>query len=332
MPSTPHDSLFKSTFSQVEHVAGELRASLPPALASRLDFTTLELCPGSFVDEAFAWRHTDLLFTVLFAGRPAVVYVLFEHQSTVDARMPFRLLRYMIRIWEAHLAKHPDTTKLPVIIPLVLHHGEGGWRAAVAFEDLLDIDADLLSEIGAHVPRFRFVLDDLAATTDEAIRARAMSALGRLVLWCLKHARQQGVFKRDLAGWADVLRDVWHAPDGGAAVRMIFRYVFEADETLTVDELRALVANRVDKDVEEEVVTLADRLREEGRLNGERMGRAEGELRQQRKIVIKLLTLRFGPLSDATVDRINAAGMDQLEIWSERVLTAATLAEMLGAS
>jgi hypothetical protein len=227
-----------------------------------------------------------------------------------------------------------------VILPLVLHHGEGGWRAAVAFEELLDIEPALLAEIGAYVPRFRFLLDDLGTTTDEAIRARAMSALGRLVLWCLKHARQQGVFKRDLASWADVLRDAWNAPDGGAAVRMIFRYVFEADEALTVDDLRALVANRVGKDVEEEVVTLADRLREEGRITGERAGRvegrvegrAEGEQRQQRKIVLKLLALRFGPPSEATVARVNAAGMEQLETWAERVLTATTLADVLGAS
>ena len=74
MPNTPHDGLFKATFSQVEHAAGELRAILPPALVARLDFTTLTLCPGSFVDEAFSWRHTDLLFTALFAGRPAMIY------------------------------------------------------------------------------------------------------------------------------------------------------------------------------------------------------------------------------------------------------------------
>ena len=77
MSNTPHDTLFKATFSQVEHAAGELRTILPPELVSRLDFTTLTLCPGSFVDEAFSWRHTDLLFTAMFAGRPAMVYLLF---------------------------------------------------------------------------------------------------------------------------------------------------------------------------------------------------------------------------------------------------------------
>jgi predicted transposase YdaD len=327
-PHTPHDGIFKATFSQVEHAAGELRAVLPPALAARLDFTTLTLCPGSFVDEAFSWRHTDLLFSATFADRPALVYLLFEHQSTVDSRMPFRLLRYMIRIWEAHLAKYPEAEKLPVILPVVLHHGEGGWRAAVAFEDLLDVEPDLLAELGAYVPRFRFVLDDLDATTDDAIRARSMSALGRFVLWCLKHARRQGFFKHELGSWGSIIRDAWNAPDGGAAIRRIFRYIFEVDDQLTVDELKQLATTTIGEDVEEEIVTLADRLREEGRQKGERIGERTGE----RKLLLKQLTLRFGQLPEAALARVTAAGVEQLETWAERVLTAPTLAEVIDAS
>src|SRR5512132_1485497 len=324
MPNNLHDGLFKATFSQVDHAAGELRVILPPALAARLDFSTLTLCPGSFVDEAFSWRHTDLLFTALFAGRPALVYLLFEHQSSEHPRMPFRMLQYEVRIWEAHLAKHPDTAKLPVILPVVPHHGDGGWRAAVAFEELLDIEPELLAEIGAYLPRFQFVLDDLDTTSDDAIRARAMSALGRFVLWCLKHARRPGLFEHELGRWGEVVREAWNAPDGGAAIRMIFRYIFEVDEQLTVDELKRLATKTIGEDVEEEIVTLADRLREEGRQKGERTG--------ERKLLLKQLTLRFGTLPDAALARVNAAGVEQLEAWAERVLTALTLAEVIEAS
>lgn len=335
MSNAPHDKLFKATFSQVAHAAGELRAILPQELVSRLDFTTLTLCPGSFVDEAFSWRHTDLLFTAMFAGRLAMVYLLFEHQSTVDPLMSFRLLRYEVRIWEAHLAKHPDADRLPVILPVVLHHGDGGWRAAVAFEELLDIEPDLFAEVGDYVPRFSFLLDDLGATTDDAIRARSMSALGRFVLWCLKHARRQGFFKDELGSWGGVIREAWNAPDGGAAIRRIFRYIFEVDDQLTVDELQQLATTTIGEDVVEEIVTLADRLREEGRIKGEQRGRAEGErqgaLAGQRKVLLKQLTLRFGKLQETASGRVNVADGDQLEAWAERVLTAPTVADVLDA-
>jgi len=161
MPGTPHDALFKATFSQVEHAAAALRAILPPAVLARLDLKALALCPGSFVDRALANRHTDLLFSTLLADRPALIYVLLEHQSTPHPRMPLRLLGYMLRIWEAWLADHPDAPRLPPILPVVLHHSESGWRSPIAFEDLLDVDPDTLTAIRNYVPCFQFVLEDL---------------------------------------------------------------------------------------------------------------------------------------------------------------------------
>lgn len=127
-----HDALFKSTFSQVEHAAGELRVVLPPALAARIDFTSLALCPGSFVDEALAQRHTDLLFSAKLAGRTALLYVLFEHKSGPDELTAFQLLRYMVRIWEDFLKNQPDAKRLPPIVPVVVHHGAAGWTVLLA--------------------------------------------------------------------------------------------------------------------------------------------------------------------------------------------------------
>ncbi len=100
MSRNPHDALFKHTFSQVEHVAGEVRSVLAPALVAMLDFATLDACPGTFVDEALADAHADLLFSIELAGHPALLYLLLEHQSTVDPLMPFRMTRYMVKIWE----------------------------------------------------------------------------------------------------------------------------------------------------------------------------------------------------------------------------------------
>lgn len=75
-----------------------LRAVLPAELVNHIDFATLALCPGSFVDEALKERYTDLLFSALIGERPALFYFLIEHQSTQDDLMGFRLLRYEVRI------------------------------------------------------------------------------------------------------------------------------------------------------------------------------------------------------------------------------------------
>jgi predicted transposase/invertase (TIGR01784 family) len=82
MIPNPHDLMFKAAFGQAEHARGALRAIVPAALAEALDWSTLTLQPGSFVDAALHHQHTDLLYTATWRdGGDALVYLLFEHQS-----------------------------------------------------------------------------------------------------------------------------------------------------------------------------------------------------------------------------------------------------------
>jgi hypothetical protein len=325
MGTSIHDALFKSTFSQIEHATGELQAILPPGLTAHIDFATLTLCPGNFVDEDLRQRYTDLLFSADIAGKKALLYVLFEHQSTVEPLMLFRLLAYMVRIWEAHVRSEPEARLLPAIIPVVLHHSHSGWTAKVAFEDLLDVEPSVLAEIAPYVPHFRCAMDDLGEESEEGLRARAMSALGRLALWCLKNSRSPGQLVAQLGRWGELMRQVTRAPNGMAAIGTIFRYMWEADEQLGVEELRQLVAREVGKDIEEAIVTTVDMLRAEGRSQGHSEGHSEG----QREMLLRQLGKRFGALPEDAVARVNAAGPTELEAWFDRVLTAASLAEVL---
>src|SRR5688500_10897972 len=189
MTVAPHDALFKATFSQPERAAEQLRWLLPPELVARMDFASLAVESGSFVDDALRERHTDLLYSLRIDGRPARVYVLFEHQSSVDPWMPLRLLRYMLRVWEGCAGEAGPP--LPVIVPVVLHHSDTGWRAATRFEALFDLPP----ATAEFTPHFRFVLDDLGAHSEAAVQERAVSAFTRLVLAALQQARSG----RDLA-------------------------------------------------------------------------------------------------------------------------------------
>jgi len=58
------------TFSNVNHAAVELRAVLPLVLLPKLDFSTLQVRPLSFVDGSLRQVHSDLLYSVqLFRTR-----------------------------------------------------------------------------------------------------------------------------------------------------------------------------------------------------------------------------------------------------------------------
>lgn len=224
-----------------------------------------------------------------------------------------------------HLDKHPGAQRLPVIIPVVLHHSESGWTGAVAFEELLDVDPETLKLLGEHVPRFRFVLDDVSDSSeqsDESLRRRAMTALGRLALWCLRHARQPLVLVRRLWAWRSLAEEVLDGPDGVDALELLMWYVVIRFETERRPEMITELRKGLGPKVEAAVMNYIEFWEETGRLRGV----AEG----QRSALLKLLTRLFGELPDDVVKRIRSAEADRLDEWLDRVLDAKSLADVLG--
>ena len=76
--------------------------------------------------------------------------------------------------------------------------------------------------------------------------------------------------------------------------------------------------------------------REEGRVEGRAEGRAEGERRGRveggARMLLAQLTARFGAVPADAKERILAATEPMLTRWSLRVLTAPTLAAVLGSA
>ena len=64
---------------------------------------------------------------------------------------------------------------------------------------------------------------------------------------------------------------------------------------------------------------------------GRQAGRDEGLRTGARNVLLRQLRARFGALPGAAEARIQAADAAQLDVWIDRVLTAATLDDVLGA-
>ena len=322
MTTTPHDALFKAAFSRLRHARGLLRQLLPAHLARQIDWSTLRLESGLAVgDDDLDEQRMDLVYSARVGRRRVVVYVLAEHQSTVDHWMVFRLLCYLVALWKAFRAQHTRARKLPPILPIVVHHSPTGWTAPVAFEELLDADAELLDALGPYVPRFRFLLDDLSAHSDAALRRRSqMTPGGRVAILSLKHGRAP------VAVRIQVLSPDARAPSARDVLAVVLRYILETSGTEPAT-LRRLLARQVGRKEAEEMLTTAERLRREGEAKGEARGRSEGK----RDLLLLLLRQRFGRLPAAAVARIGKAAAVELDAWSGKVLTAASLDEVLGA-
>jgi predicted transposase/invertase (TIGR01784 family) len=325
----PHDSFVKAVFSRPENAAGELKAVLPPALLAKLDLSSLEASPRSFVDERLTWRHSDLLLQARFAGRPALLYVLLEHQSTPDPLLTVRLAVYMGRIWDEWLREHEgERARVPAVIPLVLYHGSAGWTVATELLHAFDLDLTEteLEAVRPHLPNFRFVLDDLVRQTDGDLRRREAAVLGRLALLLLKHLRR---VRDDAAAFAEAMQTVADLirllPPGQDRV-MVLSYIMEVVDPADPEAVTAALGSAATPEVLEDVMTAAEKLRKEGEARGE----AKGRLAARRSDVTRLLRARFpGQVSEQLEERVRSADDATLEAWFERGLSATTLDDVI---
>jgi len=341
--SNPHDALFKAVLGDPEHARGALRSVVPVAVAEALDWPTLVRCPGSFVDPILRERHTDLLFSVAWrGGGEAFVYLLFEHQSTPDRRMTFRLLRYLVRIWERWCTDHPDKDAIPVIVPIVLYHGTKPWSAALSFDAIFDVPDSVRPAIEPYLVRFAYLLDDLSDVPDERLRARAMTALAKLASVCFKYARTRADLVEMLGGWADVLREVAGAAHGLEALALVMRYILLVNDHVEPEALQALLEREVGPQAKDTIVTAGERLIQQGVQQGiqqgvqqgiqqgVQQGIQQGVQQGERTLLLRLLRKRFGNEVNAETERrLATASPEQINTWAERVLSAVTLTELL---
>jgi predicted transposase/invertase (TIGR01784 family) len=157
--SSPNDAFFKDVFSEIEHATAFFRSHLPAAIVEKIDWASLTVLPGSFVKSSLQQIHSDLLFSVKIGERESLLYLLFEHQSTVDSSMPLRLLGYLTEIFTAHHKAHGFP--LPAVIPFVLHQGPERWSASTAFEDLFQLPEEVATDLLPFLPKFHHALLDL---------------------------------------------------------------------------------------------------------------------------------------------------------------------------
>jgi predicted transposase/invertase (TIGR01784 family) len=320
MTATPHDALFKHTFSQPQHAIELFRSLLPPAVVRHIDFDTLRVEPTSFIDDELRARFSDLLFGVHLAGQPAYLYLLFEHQSNPERFMCRRLLRYVLDAWDHHFKNHPDARYLPVVIPIVLHHGEQGWTEPVSLRELYDAPAELLDALRPFVPELTFLLDDLAPLDDAELRARVLSAVPMIVLWAFKHVRHERDALPALRNALDLFAALRIAPGGPAMLDTLMLYIQKVSKTST-EAIVELMQRAQLPEASEAAMTTAERLHEEGRKEGIKEGHEE----RQREDLLRLLTRRFGQLPEPVLARIRRAELALLDRWFDRGIMAPSL-------
>jgi predicted transposase YdaD len=291
----PHDKLVKSTFSDSDNARAFLKANIPHKLARRIDWNSLTLVSGSFIDPEFAATSSDLLFTAKIDGQPAFLYILFEHQNQEDPLIGLRLLTYMVRIWNDYLRNNPGATKLPLILPLVLAQDNKPWKTSTRFADLIDIPEGAGEEMKKHIPDFEFQLVELFGMPFEKILGTPM---GILTLRALKAEKLQALL--DDMVWDESL--LIQLPS--ASFEMLMRYILDRD--LDKPAFRRRLKSLRNPKLSKNAMSLAEQFRQEGIRKGRQQGRQEGLIFSQQQAILEALEIRFQRVPDGLCEEIES--------------------------
>ncbi len=314
-PTQVHDSMLRAMFESPDVATAFFETFLPPELLARLDLNVLEPRPDHLVDPRLRWCATDVLYETLFDGLPAFLYLLTEHQSTVDRWTPYRFFRSTDLVWSKALAENPGIDRLPVVVPIVLTHAKDRWWAPTQLQDLVGEKGALPSCLQDKVPRQSYFVFDLRDMSDAQIVSLATTASLRLFLLILRNARNPSLGAM-LVAWHELLAAVVVEPSGLRLMKLLLTYLAKAVPNMTQETLMQ-VGQMAGMDPELVEGSLAWRWLQEGREEG----REEGAQR----LALRLLHKRFGPVPSWAEGRVRASSIDQLDELLEKMLVASSL-------
>lgn len=264
--NNPHNAFVKGMLERKESASDFFKQYLPQNIHNQLDYKTLEILKDSYVDKELSQHFTDILYRIKISGKPAYIYLLFEHKSYIDRLVGFQLLRYMVKIWENYLKQNRRAKRLPVILPFVLYHGKSKWSVSNRFRPLFEE----IQFTEKYLPDYEFEIVDISHIPDDQIKGEL---LVRAFLLLLKYNKEAELFKA-LPGIFQLIYGLSDDVKSTEYIEMFLRYLMATVEEDKKNELKKEIVKSL-KERGDIMPTIAEELIREGMEKGMEKGKIE---------------------------------------------------------
>src|SRR3990167_1475835 len=240
----PHDKLFRASMQYPEVAKEFLELHLPESILKQLALNSIVVCPNSYIDEELRLLQSDVLLKTQVSCQETYFYILAEHQKQPDKLMPFRLVKYMVRIWDAH---HKDVGKenilpLPVIFPLVFFTGSGDYNAARSIWELCGDQAKFMQQIWCSV----FALIDVNCIPEEKLTSRRWAGTMEFIM----RNRFRQHLTHEITKIAGNLNHLIYEKDGQLVLELLSYIVSIDDDHRSLQELTTIIHDQLSPEVE----------------------------------------------------------------------------------
>ena len=295
-------------------------------LVAHLDFSQLTQINRSFIPDNLRSQESDIVYGVPFRDESKteelLIYILIEHQSTIDTTMGFRMLFYMAQIWDFQ-RREWESNKVPKsqwrfrpIVPIVFYTGEQTWRTPLVLSEQMNLPA-MLSEF---IPTFNTLFLSVK-DADAADLTKTDHPLGWLLTVLQKeHANKEDIRAALMEAVAHIdTLDAEETQQWQRAIFYLYLLILHRRPSVEHDELKTLVHQHIQETSR----------REETKVMAQTMAQyliEQGETQAKRDAVLKLLRLRFDLVPESLINKISTTpSLSQLDTLFERVATAKTL-------
>ena len=262
-----HDEIFRKSMENPIVAKEFLATHLPKDVLALIDSTTVKLEKDSFIEPDLSETISDVLFSVKFNYQDGYIFLLLEHQSTVDKMMAVRLFKYMINICDLYLTTNPKAKSLPVIYPLIIYNGKKKYNASLNIWNLFS-HPDLARGFGTNDCQ----LINVHEIPDEELKKKIWSGI---LLFFIKHIHERQLLKR----WQEIsylLPNLSKITIGHDHIRNLLSYTLTFIEQSDKIELEKILKNSLTKEKGEELMpSIAQVWKEEGIQIGEARGEAK---------------------------------------------------------
>lgn len=330
------DRIARWLFQYTHNVEGLLEI-VAAELVGAIDFSRLVPLNRRFISDTLREQESDIVFSVPFRRgsktEELLIYILIEHQSTVDVTMGVRVLSYMTelwaaqrRVWESDNVPRSER-RLRLILPIVFYTGEQRWNTPLTLAGIMDIPEDL----SRFVPTFDTLFLNVKGT-DEATLTKTNHPLGWLLTVLQKENADKEAMHRALERAMSHLNmlDALEAEQRQQALIYLLLLILHRRPAVEHKELITVVDRHTDEmEVETMAQSMAEVLFEEGKVQGIEQG-IEQERRESaiRHILVVLKTKFTADIVDVLTPAIeNISDVERLE----QLLPAAVEAQSLEA-
>ncbi len=264
-----HDGLAKKNLSDPIAAQEFLDHYLPYSCKSLLDLNTLKIEEESFVEENLKQKFSDLVFSINTKNnQKAFIYMLVEAEVSPKYWTAFKLWKYMFLLLEKHKTK--KKSKFPLIIPLLLYHGNTPFTVPRNLWELFSEPSLAKELMGGD-----YQLVDLYAMPDDEIKNKAH--LG-MMEYFMKYVHVRDMLKL----WEKFLENfksciLLDKEKGYIYIRNFLWYTGSKLPEDKYQDLENIIREHIPKEDKEALMrTIAQKYREEGIKIGKEKGKLEG--------------------------------------------------------